>query len=141
MNLFLIRLLLPSNAFAGDSLFNTYKMYAFFIKHLISARKDCKQCLCIHIHVYMCLYILIYVCICMFFCFFLLFLFHLFDRHISARTLLYVSLVYFLFKYCVNKLYRKKNSSGAAICKYSWKKLLWKVSQNVQEKSCPGVSF
>ena len=124
MNLFLIRLLLPSNAFAGDSLFNTYKMYAFFIKHLISARKDCKQCLCIHIHVYMCLYILIYVCICMFFCFFLLFLFHLFDRHISARTLLYVSLVYFLFKYCVNKLYRKKNSSGAAICKYSWKKLL-----------------
>ena len=46
-----------------------------------------------------------YVC---FFAFFLLFLFHLFDRHISARTLLYVSLVYFLFKYCVNKLYRKK---------------------------------
>ena len=42
----------------------------------------------------------------------LLFLFPLFDRHMSGRAMLYIDLVHFLFLYCflLTRLHRKKNT-------------------------------
>ena len=47
--------------------------------------------------------------------FLLFFTFPLSDHHISVKALLYVSLGYFLFHYCVcvNQLYRKKKKEKA----------------------------
>ena len=56
----------------------------------------------IYIYIYVYIFLYIYKEI------FLLFSFSLSDLHISGRALLYVSLVNLLYKYRVNRLYRKK---------------------------------